>query len=213
MNYLKNIIINHKKSLLILAMTFFLGAKCNKNGSRPCYMSTPYNFKVTSTFSPQKETYSLGDTIYLTSSFPKILTNTTSGQQVDYSNSLGVGGNLNFGKMDSLTQDFSNARNKFSVNVSIGSIEYVDPTWTNILWKENDNNYEFKASIVLLEKGLFILAIPDLGSQGLRGKNCTNANFGMTVANSNKNLNLFYNAIGYSPDALFTKGSYCFRVE
>lgn len=176
-------------------------------------MSTPYNFKVTCIFSPQKETYSVGDTIFLTSSFPKILTNTTSGQQVDYSNSLGVGGNINMSKMDSLTKKISYAKSKFSVNISVGSIEYVDPTWTNILWKENDNNYEFKAAIILLERGMYVFSIPDLGSQGLRGKNCTNANFGITVANSNKNLNLFYNAIGYFPDALFTKGSYCFRVE
>ena len=78
---------------------------------------------------------------------------------------------------------------------------------------ENSDNYELKASVKLLSKGLFYFVVTDLGSQGIRGQNCTNAGFNMTVTNTNKNLHLFQNALGYSPDAILAKSIYCFRVQ
>jgi hypothetical protein len=60
---------------------------------------------------------------------------------------------------------------------------------------------------------LFYTGVTNLGSNGIRGQDCTNAGFGMTVINSNKNLHLFQNAMGYAPDALLSKNIYCFRVQ
>ena len=88
-NYLKLV-------LLITATPIMYGNSCNKNGSKPCTMVTPYIFSVTSEFSPQKEIYNIGDTIFLTSTFPTNLTNLISNQQADYSNSVGIGGDIGF---------------------------------------------------------------------------------------------------------------------
>ena len=74
-NYLKLV-------LLITASPLFFGSSCNKDGSRPCTMVTPYSFNVTSEFSQQKEIYNVGDTIFLKSSIPKLLVNVITNQQV-----------------------------------------------------------------------------------------------------------------------------------
>ena len=62
-------------------------------------------------------------------------------------------------------------------------------------------------------KGLFYIGVTNLGSQGLVGKDCTNAGFSMTVTNTNKNINLFQYALNYTPDAMLQKSIYCFRVR
>lgn len=211
-----NIDINSlKKVLPLLAVPFLINAKCNKDNSNPC-RSVRYSFAVTSNFSPQKEIYNIGDTIYLNSSFPKKLLDAISNQEINYSNSLGVGGNLNFIIMDSISRTINYSTSSFAINSTKGQFSFDNNSSTlkvNITYLEDIDNYEFKASIKLLSKGLFYFVMTDLSSQGIRGQNCTNAGFGMTVTNSNKNLHLFQNALGYAADAMLVKNIYCFRVQ
>lgn len=211
-----SIIISRLKRVLpILVIPFFFYAKCNKDGSKPCN-NAPYSFQVTSEFSPQREIYTVGDTIYLTSIFPKKLQNVITNQDINYSNSLGIGGNFNFTKLDSINKTVTDALSDFSVNVTKGQIAFINNPSNlklSITFLENSDNYELKASVKLLSKGVFYFVVTDLGSQGIRGQNCTNAGFNMTVINANKNLHLFQNALGYSPDAILAKNIYCFRVQ
>ena len=205
-----------KLVLLITATPILFGSSCNKNGSKPCTRVTPYSFNVTSEFSPQKEIYNVGDTIFLISSFPKQLINIISNQQVDYSNSLAIGGNCNFGILDTVTKSISEGLSKFNVLAITGSSTLINSSSNlglNVQFKETSTNYELKISILLISKGIFSVVMTDLSSQGLRGQNCTNAGFSMTVTNSNKNLNLFQYALGYPADAMLAKNIYCFRVQ
>ena len=89
--------------LLITAALFTLGSGCGKNndGSKPC-SGGRYSFEVTSEFSTQREVYNLGDTIFLNSTFSKTLYDNISQKNIDYSNSLGIGGNFNTAKMDTV---------------------------------------------------------------------------------------------------------------
>ncbi len=201
--------------LLITATSFLFGSTCNKNGSKPC-RNAPYSFNVTSEFSLQKEVHNVGDTIFLTSTFPKILTNLVSNQQVDYSNSIGVGGNFNMAKMDTVNKVAIEARNNFELINLIGTTTPITNSpnlGVNIFYVEQANTYNAKFGLILKSKGLFYIGLTDLSSQGLRGQDCTNAGFNMTVINSNKNLNLFQYALGYSPDAMLAKYIFCFRVQ
>ena len=204
-----------KLVLLITATPILFGSSCNKDGSKPC-QNAPYGFDVTSEFSPQKEIYNIGDTIFLTSTFPKTLTNLISNQQVDYSNSLGISGNFNMIKMDTVNKVAIEARNNFELINLIGTTTPISNSpnlGVNIFYVEETNNYNAKVGVILKSKGLFYIGVTDLSSQGLRGQNCTNAGFNMTVTNSNKNLNLFQYALGYSPDAMLARYIYCFRVR
>ena len=205
-----------KMLLLITATAFFLGFSCNKDSSKPCTMVTPYSFNVTSEFTPQKEIYNIGDTIFLTSSFPKVLINMVSNQQIDYSNSLGVGGNFNMAMMDTVNQVAIEARNNFEVINIFGTTTPISNSpnlGVNIFYVEQTNTYNARFGLKLQSKGLFYIGVTNLGSQGLIGKDCTNAGFNMTITNSNKNLNLFEYALGYAPDAMLAKNIFCFRVQ
>ncbi len=209
------IINNFKKVLPILAIPFFFGTKCNKDGSKPC-RNAPYSFDVSCVFTPQKEVYNVGDTIFLTSTFPKLLTTQISSQQVDYSNSLGIGGSVTFGLLDTILKAGIDSYSKFKVSTTIGSFSQITNTpnkgiVTNYL--ETSSEYKIILGIKLLEKGLFVIGISNLNSNGLRGQDCTNAGFNMTVTNSNKNLNLFQYALGYPADNMLAKNIFCFRVQ
>lgn len=200
-----------------MAILFLSGSSCNKNGSKPCRNET-YSFEVTSMFSLQKEIYNIGDTIYLTSTFSKKITDLISNQQVDYSNSLGVSGSISTSILDTVNKQVQYALDKFIIvditgNSSQPQNQNILNAGKNVFYFESSNTYELKIGFILRQKGVYMIGVDNLGSQGLRGKNCTNAGFNMTVTNTNKNLHLFQNALGYSPDALLAKSIYCFRVQ
>ncbi len=208
---------NVSLGLLITAILFILGSGCgkDKNSSKPC-SGGRYSFEVSSEFSPQKEVYNVGDTITFTSSFPKVLYDNVSIQNVDYSNSLGIGGNFNTAKMDTVLRLALEGLNNFEVINFIGTTSTISNSpnlGVNIRYIENQNNYVFKLGIKLKFKGLYYVGVTDLGSQGITGKDCTNAGFAMTVTNTNKNINLFQYALNYTPDAMLQKSIYCFRVQ
>jgi hypothetical protein len=207
---------NLKLGLLITATLIILGTGCakDKNGSKPC-RGGRYSFTATSEFSSQKEVYNVGDTIFLNSSFPKSLINLISNQTVDYSNSITITGNLAIGLLDSTNNLILDALSKFKI-VNFNGITNPIPNSPNgglNIFYEEEANYNFKIGLVCLAKGIYRFGLTNLGSQGLVGKDCTNAGFNMTVTNNNKNLLLFQFAIGYYPDALAQKTIYCFRVQ
>jgi hypothetical protein len=206
---------NLKIGLLITATQFLMASGCNKDSTRPCPFGTSYSFNVTSEFAPQKEVYNVGDTIFLTSTFSKTLTSLISNQQVDYSNSTGIGGTFTFSNLDTINKTVQDALNKFQVFDVIGTTAIITniPNSGKVITFNETNLYQFKVGVILKNKGIFQLAVSDLSSNGLRGKDCTNAGFNMTVTNTNKNLNLFQYALGYTPDALLQKSIYCFRVQ
>ena len=203
-----------EKGLLITAIPFFIAASCNKNDTRPC-ANGGYAFTVTSEWSPQREVYNIGDTIFLNSTFSKNLTDLIGNSNINYSNSVGISGNITTSFMDTVTHRIIDAFLSFEVvpiKGSVAPINNVPNAGVSITFLE-ESNYNFKAGFVLKQKGLFQLAVTNLASQGIRRENCTNAGFNMTVTNSNKNINLFEYALRYIPDALLQKSIYCFRVQ
>ncbi len=211
---------SYKKAmrLLITATLFTLGIGCKKNNStdtKPCLNTTRYSFNVTSEFSPQKEVYNVGDTIFLNSTFPKSLFDNISLQNVDYSNSAGIGGSITFGYMDTISHSGYDSYSKFITLPIIGNYTQITTTpekGINSVYVES-SSYNLKVGIKLKEKGLFVIGVGNLGSKGLAGKDCTNAGFEMSVTNINKHINLFQYALNYTPDALLQKTIYCFRVQ
>ena len=216
MHYSMRTIISIRGVLLITVMPFFIAAKCNKDQTRPCFGGTVYSFAVTAEFTLQREVYNLGDTVFLASSFPKTLIDDISNQSINYSNSLAIAGNIRGIYMDTITRSISYNLSAFELVNFIGTYTFISNSQNeglNMFYKENNNNYEIKIGFKCLKKGLYYLGITDLASKGIIGKDCTNAGFNMTVSNSNKNINLFQYALGYTPDALLQKSIYCFRVQ
>ncbi|MEJ7822822.1 MAG: hypothetical protein WKF85_10900 [Chitinophagaceae bacterium] len=204
--------------LLITTVQFLFSASCNKDGTSCLSTQATYSFVVTSEWSPQKATYNVGDTIFLTSTFPKKLTDQINPALIiDYSNSVGVGGSYAFYELDTIQNKVKGAVLKFDFIPSIGSISdgIIVPNEQKVInFLEATNNYTFNLKVVPKAKGIFAFYVSDLKSPGLRGKNCTNAGFKNTLTNSNKNLNLFQYAIGRTPASQYEIDRiYCFRVQ
>ena len=203
--------------LLITTVQFLLSVRCNKNSTRPCMYSS-YSFVITSEWSPQQEVYAVGDTLNLSSTFPKKLTDQINTSiVVDYSNSVGIGGAATFFELDTITHDVIGATSKFDYYSIIGTIgnDVSIPTKSKSLYfAELSTTYSLKIKLVPKQKGLFAFYISNLTSNGLRGKNCTNAGFVNTLTNTNKNLNLFQYAMQRPPASQYEIDRiYCFRVQ
>jgi hypothetical protein len=207
---------NFKKVLLITAIPFFIAASCNKNDTRPC-TNGGYAFAVTSEWNPQREIYNIGDTIFLNSSFSKSLLDLIGNFNVDYSNAKSIGGNITCFELDSVQHQVVGAVSKFIFVQTTGSVvdnPQLPLEKRNIFYQELNNSYNFKIGIIPKNKGLYAIFISNLNSQGIIGKNCTNADFANTLTNTNKNINLFQYAMNRLPASQFEIDRiYCFRVQ
>lgn len=195
---------------------FFTLASCNKNTTRPC-TNGGYSFAITSEWSPQREVYQLGDTIYLTSVFSKTLHDLrTPSTVIDYSNTTGVAGGGIFYEMDTVQQKVIDAAEKFnffSINGAINTSATAPTFYKDLKYKEEPDVYSFKAAVILKTKGLFAIFIVDAGCQGIKGKNCTNAGFENILTNTDKHINLFEYALGRPASQYEMERVYCLRVQ
>ncbi|MGI8601000.1 MAG: hypothetical protein ACR2KB_17225 [Chitinophagaceae bacterium] len=205
-----------KIGLLITAGQFLISAGCRK-ASTPCIFGG-YSFAVSSEWSPQNEIYNVGDTILLTSTFPKTLSDLVNPSlAIDYSNSTGIGGSYIFYEFDTTQNKVKGAVAKLEFIPLIGVVndgDIVPSEQKSITYKESSSNYQFKLKVVLKSKGIFAIFISDLLSRGINGKNCTNAGFSNTLTNTNNNLNLFQYAMNRPPASQYEIDRiYCFRVQ
>ncbi|MEJ7822823.1 MAG: hypothetical protein WKF85_10905 [Chitinophagaceae bacterium] len=201
--------------LLITTIQFILGASCNKDNSRPC--RNGYSFDATSIWNPEKQTYTVGDTIILSSEISKTLNDLVNPSLViNYSNTIAIGGGIGIGYLDTITRTALPGRNYFDLVTVIGSLtesSVAPDQGPAFIYKETLDKYELKVGLICKQKGIYGLSVSNLKSPGIRGKNCTNADFSMTVTNPDKHISLYQYALGFLPDADGMKRIYCFRVQ
>ena len=206
-----------KTGLLITAIQFLLSSSCNKNNTTP-YVNVAYNFAVTAQWLPQQEVYAVGDTIYLMSTFPKILNDQINASLViDYSNSVGIGGDVAISYLDTILRQAVPAKDSFSLLSITGSFlerAFNQSAGVNFNYEETSQNYSFKGALICNKKGIYGIGISDLSSNGLRGKKCTNAGFSLAVINTEKHLYLHQYALGVNiNDPYLQQKGYDFRVQ
>lgn len=205
-----------KIGLLITVAQFLLASGCKKNGTTPCIFGG-CSFAVTSEWSPQKEIYNIGDTLFLTSIFPKTLTDQINPAiVVDYSNSVGIGEDVGIALLDTITHQPIPARDSFLTISVIGNFlerDFNKNQGINTMYAETAQNYQFIGGHICRKKGIYGISVSNLKSVGARGINCTNAGFSMSVTNSNKHINLYQFALNSNPDAYGLQRMYCFRVQ
>ena len=204
------------KVLSFLAISFIvMAAQCNK-GSTPCVFGG-YSFKVTSEFIPQAQAYSIGDTIFLYSTFSKTLQDLiNTSLNIDYSNSTGIGGDLGIASLDSINNISKPAKDSFHfIDLKGRFIErnFNEDGGINFHYLETNSSYIFHGAIVCKKKGLYAISVDNLMSRGIQGENCTNASFAMTVTNTEKNLQWYENALNITLPQSSIDKMYCFKVE
>ena len=90
-----------------------------------------YSFAVNAQITPDIDSVHVGDTIYLTSTFPSRLNNLVTNDTVDYSNSTNIGSNVAFLKLNEGIYPGQDAVTNFTFVSLIGKI-YNDKTDENI---------------------------------------------------------------------------------
>lgn len=207
-----------KAGLLIAAVLLLFAFRCNKDGTSCLSTRTTYSFTVTGKWFSEKEVYHIGDTLFFESSFPKTLTSLLNPSTVvDYSNSTGIEGGIGFGYMDTPSRQVFPAKDSFNFVSIIGSFYETtnNPNQgLNIKFQETAQNYHFKGAIICRKKGIYGFGVSDPYSNGIKGKNCTNADFIIKVMNANQHLYLHQYALGVDPnDAMLQRTGYDFRVQ
>ncbi len=204
--------------LLITITVLFFSAKCNKDKAIPCpNLQTGYSFQVSSLLIPESEVYSVGDTIYLISMFPKNLNDQINTSMIiNYSNSTDIKGLIGLVFLDSISQQYVPATDSFKfvdIEGHFNESKINQNRTKSTTYVELSDKYNFVGGIVCMKKGIYEINVDNLYSAGLRGTKCTRAVFNMEVTNRNKNISLFQFAIGQMPTIERQKIMYCFRVQ
>ena len=157
-----------KISLIVILISFCF-TSCNKDTSRPC-LSTIYFFNATSEWTPQNLVYNIGDTITLHSVINKTLNDVVTGNIIDYSGSVQMGGDIGFAEPDSIMMQNKPAKDSFTfISIQGRFIERSNNKnqGINFEYIETDSNYIFKGKIICNKKGYYAISVDDLKSVGI----------------------------------------------
>lgn len=198
-------------ALLILGMIL---AGCPK----PCTEAN-YIFAVNSQITPDLDSVQIGDTIFLISSFPTKLSDQSSGQIIDYSNSTGIGSTLavsslplgdTIGKDAVFDFDYLSFNGRIYNNRSIPRPDGVQ----QLSYEELNGKYVLKVGLIPKKQGNYILGIGNGLSNGKKkNSNCEKASFNISIYNTNQHFYLIENWVpGITLDNYGKMHVYYFKV-
>lgn len=186
----------------------------------PC-IEAVYDFQITASVRPSKDSVAVGDTIYLESYFPSKLIDTQSKVLVDYANAKSISGNIGFNDLSRInstgTQNDSSTTKYFqyiSFEGSIYNSRDIPIYWAvnQTRYEEKNSQYKLKLAIIPLKKGTYMLILGNALSNGRNGsKNCEKASFAINFSNTDQHLYYYENKFGNLSDA-DRRRSYCFTV-
>ena len=182
-----------------------------------------HNYSETFEFSPQTNSISIGDTLWLSSSFSCLtLIDQEKGVQEEFCNASDLSITLQFIELvkDSLGLDHG-AKDSFSYvpvsGVLTGKQTSRPDKKLNVSFAKNGDFYEFKLGIIPVKAGNFGIFIGNAVGVRQPGKNSCDdlANFSFTLSNTDTNLELFEEYLGSVdvPDYERTHGYFIEVVE
>ena len=197
---------------LIYLTIIVILSSCHK----PCNQPN-YSLAVTAFFSPEKDSVSVGDTLWLSCVIPKNMTDINSQSKINFSNAENLGGNLFVSDISAFT-DQRWAVDSFLYFSAIGQIysdSKLNPRGVKQLsYHESDTAYPLRAGLIAAKRGTYILTVSDVPGVYRKGSpNCGIGNFQILNANVNKHLYLFENLWGAILSPYDKASSYCFKVK
>ena len=181
---------------------------------KPCTLPN-YDFSVSDFFSPEKDSVTVGDTLWLISNISNVQVDINSGAQVDFSGAENLGFNL-------VVSDISKFRSQrgavdsFDYTKRHGDI-YTHPSSNpqgikQLSFEKTMASYMLEVGLIAKKKGSYLLTVPDnpyVFRQDM--PKCGTAAFAILNSNANKHLYLFENYWG-KLNQYDSTHSYCFKV-
>lgn len=204
------------KIVIFGLLVFFMciGGTCRKWDCS----QTDYTFEAFYKAYPDKDSISIGDTIWLELTTPTLLKNLMNNQIVDYSGAENFGCAISY--LELIGGSFSDpgslpAANSFDNILKIGFISPTDKQdqIRAYLFKEENGMYVFKLGIVPKKKGLFAIAPGNAANVYRKSDNCSKAGFSLTFKDTDQHIYLYEQSRpGYSPSEYERTHAYCFEV-
>lgn len=182
-----------------------------------------HSFAITSSFTPQKDSIKVGDTLYLSSAFPAQLKDVRSGQQVDYKGASNIGSDIFFDELPIDKLPLENPANSliYAVDgfsfVAIKGRVYTDATAgpkrvKQLTYQQLGANYELLIGIIPNRKGVFCLTLGNGFSGSRPNQGCDKAAFDIRVTNTNQHLYFLEKYFSTSVEPYRIQKGYCFKV-
>jgi len=178
---------------------------------KPCH-EPDYHFSVIDSFFPEKDSVTVGDTVWLMCIIPKMEKDLNTQMIINFSNAAFLGVNLVLSDISKFNVQ-RDAADSFSYVNGQGRIYSDQYGGKQLSFAEVDTAYQLKIGLIALKAGLYILTLPDMPGVYRKGsQHCGIGNFQILNTNNNKHLYLFENLWGplASYDSIH---SYCVKVK
>lgn len=156
-------------------------------------VNNAYSFKLGVKITPDKDTISVGDTIWLNVNTSNSFKNLISGDTVKFSGAQNLGTSISFDKLDSVNLFSINAANKFTYLLFKGleTRNADESLFREFLFVEVNNKYVFQLGIIAKEKGTFRIGLSNASNVYRASDKCSKAGFTINIVDSDRNYYLY----------------------
>jgi hypothetical protein len=195
---------------LFIIVIIFLIVSADSGCGKPCH-EPDYNFLISDSFLPEKDSINVGDTLFLICVVPKMETDTNTKMIINFSNLGNLGDNLVISDISKFKMQ-RNAADSFSYFNVYGKIYSDQYGAKQLSFEETDSTYSLKVGLIALKAGLYIFTLPDAPGIYRKGHvKCGRGNFEILNSNIDKHLYLFENIWGQL-STYDSAHSYCIKV-
>lgn len=165
-------------------------SSCTKNCKE-----VKYNFSMQQIFSPEKDSISVGDTLWLISSHSTTFKDTITNKEVDFSNAQ-LGTNIRMLSFLDSSRSYIGVVKNFRVIRVFGSEVGNDnlPEYNKgVRYEEREGKYLLKFGFITNKKGTYLFSVGNSISVKRINHGCEKADIQITNGNTNNHLYVFHN--------------------
>jgi len=171
-----------------------------------------YSFLMNPRVYPDKDTVSIGDTIWVEINSSDTFIDAISNQTIKFDNAENLGTNMGFVKLvNASPTQLADAVNDFQFNLFIG--QEIGSTMPqrikNYLVSYNNGSYKFKLAIITKSSGIYSFNLGNAANVFKNGEPCPKANFNFQLIQTNQHYYLYPGGSGVTP----TGSDYYFYVR
>ena len=202
---------NQSRLFFSLIALVSIYTQCNK---RLDCANTVYSFEMGIKAYPDRDSISVGDTIWLEINEPATLKDALSGKMIDYSDAANLGTAISFAKLIAVSQTDDQVASQFKFVLLQGN-EIARPDtskYREFNFSELNDFYKFKLAIIPKEPGVFKMFVSSASNVYRKNDKCTKAGF--TINFKETNQHFYFNEVSFPGIILSGKnGVYLFKVK